>query len=1841
MLMGLVLPDGLPDNFTSGRVYTVSTRFRDEVERVAMMAGFTALSSIHRSANTCENQRDQWCVSFSSSGNPSLHCHEEVKLIVKAADVPVWCVQVDAPEHLIFVRRVVDGKASRPLIMGNCYMSSLLQALFFLPSFRRAVYSMRTESERAISLQRSNSSIAGAGGVGVFGSPISSGLQRYDSLGNSLLNSPATAALSGTGAGVPGGSALPASHSIALSLQRVFYCLQTSNGSAVSTEQLTKSFGWQSADAFMQHDVQEFCRVLLDNLDDTMKKDAAADKEAEEAAAAAAAAAATATALAPQQGEPSATGPPAAAGDIAAGATTAVTAAAASGVARLFEGSTQMFIECLNVPYRSSRVEPFLDLALNVKGLSRLEQSFAQYVEAEELRGENQYRAEHHGKQDARKGLRFVRLPPVLQLQLKRFEFSAATESMEKVNDKFEFPTTIDLSQYVQHAEADDPAAPKKPADAASAATAPPTDEANGTTAIPAAAATSDPALYHLHSILVHSGSVNGGHYYSFVRPLLLGRPYPYSASRDWYKFDDETVTRVSASEAVDGSFGGRIMQRLWRVGELEETVRDSAASAYMLIYVRQSEIDNCFSIAHDNQKQQQQQLSMQPIQLPPTVESKPELPSASEGAMTDGEAPAAGDDNSSAITTTAPSRVPASFVAHAAIPAHLSSRFEAEERARREADEARRTAHLYTTIEVLCEPTSLLHAGTTMAIELMSCTDERATEAMKAAVSANAEALPASAPAAVAGTAAGTAVTAEVLAGTADASDAVDAADAGIELPAVPRPFAFALESYRVRRSDTLRSLPALVAARHGVPVERLEVWRLSNRNNSTHRPVAAVVSPGCAKLPVYGSDFSADTTFDTYAMQKRMHLFVRDVSQDGDAGNNLTLAESPSLPSLPITAVHKDGVSNEVRHERGLELPAAIAGATGTAPAAAAVGAAVAATTAANTAAASALSTNGGDGPAAPAPMLLLLKFFDVRTQQLRYLGSSYFSAHATIADVKRWAHSRLRERGLIVDTDALLHTPPPSSPLTGSDAPMSAAAKAVAAVASATAVTAERAAHAAEAQLEATSDTASSPLPQPKPQPQSLLLAYEEEDLASKPMPTDALADERSLLTAGLRSGDLLVLQQAFSAAALDAMQARYHRVRTRILQRRWHAHEDPPLALDTHTATALYRALTPRFFRSAPAYLNFMRFRLVLECRRLPYTLAAAAAAANAAKGAVALPGAAAKSAALHAGANAGALVLELSNEYTYAELQRRLAAAMQALYVAAANVAGTTAAAAPELDTACVQVYRSAVRPQHDGLAPRAVTLDDVEQPLALLKPEIATGIAVPSSLAEQNVLDLPLWALLLRRFAEGRYALLRFSPARAAGGPAPLPPPPPNAWTLGSRACVYYAALDYNVARLARSYAVPVLMVDHTTNRVRKHVTFVQCTSTKQEIEVVTAANIAAKAANASGVQAATAASGTSNNLAGQCYLRTDSLGYLRVQAIQALAAENALADAATAVAAQSASGGGDAGDAAMTEYSGGNGSATKRKLVSLAAAASPTLPPANGGSTSSVAVANTDDLATQPDADADADVGPNAPTESPPPEARISEPDTPHSPHKRLRLSNGIATGDNSTTATGSPSVIAPLPQTYEARYDDHLLLLPLSASWYHWIDRQADADLKLDGRHAGRDRHLADHRRAQLGGGRSRSRHLRTRRRRQEGAHRHGGAGDALHRQTRGNRLHEGAGELCLRISRHPREHAAPVAERSPGPVAGRPDPAHRNPRHADAGQQPERLPLVLVGGGAGTHHQRHLVRRRYRGAPPAADFAGHSDLQKRTGAGLMAYLSFVFKARARPSKARCAHE
>jgi ubiquitin carboxyl-terminal hydrolase 47 len=119
----------------------------------------------------------------------------------------------------------------------------------------------------------------------------------------------------------------------------------------VDTKSLTKSFGWQSAQSFEQHDTQEFCRVLFDAIEQSF----------------------------------------AIAGD------------QCTTIKDLYEGLLVSYVKCAECGYESNNIDKYLDLSLPIKnnpnssdaGLvstnKSLEMALENFMRPENLDGDNQY----------------------------------------------------------------------------------------------------------------------------------------------------------------------------------------------------------------------------------------------------------------------------------------------------------------------------------------------------------------------------------------------------------------------------------------------------------------------------------------------------------------------------------------------------------------------------------------------------------------------------------------------------------------------------------------------------------------------------------------------------------------------------------------------------------------------------------------------------------------------------------------------------------------------------------------------------------------------------------------------------------------------------------------------------------------------------------------------------------------------------------------------------------------------------------------------------------------------------------------------------------------------------------------------------------------------------------------------------------------------------------------------------------------------------------------------------------------------------------------------------------
>ncbi|OXB60407.1 hypothetical protein ASZ78_000813 [Callipepla squamata] len=322
----------------------------------------------------------------------------------------------------------------------TCYLNSLLQTLFMTPEFRNALYKWEFEESEE--------------------DPVTS---------------------------------------IPYQLQRLFVLLQTSKKRAIETTDVTRSFGWDSSEAWQQHDVQELCRVMFDALEQKWKQTEQADL-----------------------------------------------------INQLYQGKLKDYVRCLECGYEGWRIDTYLDIPLVIRpygsnqAFASVEEALHAFIQPEILDGPNQYFCERCKKKcDARKGLRFLHFPYLLTLQLKRFDFDYTTMHRIKLNDRMTFPEELDMSIFI---------------------------DVEDERILPHLLSSflQNSLLYELFSVMVHSGSAAGGHYYACIKSF---------SDDQWYSFNDQHVSKVT-QEDIKKTYGGSSGSRGYYSSAFA-----SSTNAYMLIY--------------------------------------------------------------------------------------------------------------------------------------------------------------------------------------------------------------------------------------------------------------------------------------------------------------------------------------------------------------------------------------------------------------------------------------------------------------------------------------------------------------------------------------------------------------------------------------------------------------------------------------------------------------------------------------------------------------------------------------------------------------------------------------------------------------------------------------------------------------------------------------------------------------------------------------------------------------------------------------------------------------------------------------------------------------------------------------------------------------------------------------------------------------------------------------------------------------------------------------------------------------------------------------------------------
>jgi ubiquitin C-terminal hydrolase len=150
----------------------------------------------------------------------------------------------------------------------------------------------------------------------------------------------------------------------------------------------------------------------------------------------------------------------------------------------VFGGTLMQAVRCsTNKEHVSKSEDRFLTLSVDIENKSELDQALASYFDGDNI---SSYHCEKcNQKVNAVKQFRLKRLSNTLIIHLKRFKFNVLSMQKEKLQNRIQFPLTLNVKKFL--------------------------DE------IPAKM-TEDDYTYDLKGILVHTGTADAGHYYSFIK---------------------------------------------------------------------------------------------------------------------------------------------------------------------------------------------------------------------------------------------------------------------------------------------------------------------------------------------------------------------------------------------------------------------------------------------------------------------------------------------------------------------------------------------------------------------------------------------------------------------------------------------------------------------------------------------------------------------------------------------------------------------------------------------------------------------------------------------------------------------------------------------------------------------------------------------------------------------------------------------------------------------------------------------------------------------------------------------------------------------------------------------------------------------------------------------------------------------------------------------------------------------------------------------------------------------------------------------------------------------------
>ena len=253
------------------------------------------------------------------------------------------------------------------------------------------------------------------------------------------------------------------------------------------------------------------------------------------------------------------------------------------------EGMLINTIDVKEIGYKSTREENFFFLQLDIENNDSLEKCLENFFKNEELTGDNKYQyIDNSGNQslhNAIKFYRFKKIPNILFIQLKRFQYDINTFSFIKNNKGISFEEEINLTNYLY---TNDNSTRYKSSNKKSKSKKKFINN----------------EIYCLYCVIVHSGSSQSGHYFCFVKDF----------KNDCYiKFNDTRVELAEKKEVFNHNFGGEEIENvIKKVGkkkdskeyEVKEIKKEIDKNAYLFIYINKDKINELFIDNNDTIKE-------------------------------------------------------------------------------------------------------------------------------------------------------------------------------------------------------------------------------------------------------------------------------------------------------------------------------------------------------------------------------------------------------------------------------------------------------------------------------------------------------------------------------------------------------------------------------------------------------------------------------------------------------------------------------------------------------------------------------------------------------------------------------------------------------------------------------------------------------------------------------------------------------------------------------------------------------------------------------------------------------------------------------------------------------------------------------------------------------------------------------------------------------------------------------------------------------------------------------------------------------------------------------------